>query len=213
MNRVRTQGLIGLMVVLLVACSSSSGASPTPTPTPTPPPPTPSPSVAASTAASQAIPSFVLPSNAKELEALLPDSLGGHTLTKASMKGSDFVNQSTQSPELIAWLNSLGKSLNDISVAYAFDMSGTTPSFIFAFRVAGVDHTTLFNAMQEAAAKSSEAPTDFTQQTIAGKSVQVATTSTSGISTTQYVYGAADVIFLIETSDQATAQEALSHLP
>jgi hypothetical protein len=196
MTRVRAAALIGFFSLILVACSSTSGTgSPTPSPSPTP-------TAAASVVA---LPSITLPSNAKELEALLPSTLGGKTLTKFSMKGSDFVTQTTSNPELVAWLNSVGKSLNDVSAAYAFDMTGGS-SGIFAFRVAGVDHTTLLSTLQTAMA--SQMPT-WTTETVGGKSVQTGTDSGN----TEYIYATQDLVFIVFTNDPAAAAEALSHLP
>lgn len=206
MNRVRAAALGCLLSVVLVACSSSTGNNATPTPSPTP---TVTPTAAASVIA---LPS--LPSNAKELEALLPNTLGGKTLTKASMKGSDFVTAS-QSPELTAWLNSLGKSLNDVSAAYAFDLSGTTPAFIFAFRVAGVDHSQLISTLETQFNKDATTKTTWTSATVGGKSVQAGPVPDSDSTPVQniYLYGTGDVVFFVETASQPLAQEALQDLP
>jgi hypothetical protein len=203
MNRFGSAGIAGLLTAALAACSSSGGASTTPSPTPTP-----TPTVAAS--ASSALPSFNLPSNAKELEALLPDTLGGAKLLKASMKGSDFVAQQTSSPELVAWLNSVGKSLNDVSAAYAFDVTGASGGGIFAFRVAGVDHVTLIAGLQKSLQASDNTIT-WTSATVGGKSVE--TSKGSSETGTMYLYGAADVIFMVVAKDAAAAAEALSKLP
>src|SRR5439155_24350879 len=120
MNRFRASAVAGLLTVMLAACASNSGAAtPTPSPTPTP---VPTPSTGAS--ASGLLPSFSLPSNAKELAALIPDTLGGVKVTKGSMKGSDFVNSSSSNPELKTFLDSIGKSLNDVSAAFGFVASG-----------------------------------------------------------------------------------------
>jgi len=195
---------VGLLIVLLVACSSGGGASaasPTPTPTPT---------VAAS--ASSALPSFTLPSNAKELEALLPDTLGGVTLTKASMKGSDFVNSATSNEELTSWLKGVGKSLNDVSAAYAFDLTGTTPAAIFAFRVQGVDSAQLIDGLKKSVDTSNSTTLTWSTANVGGKNVQqVADPNTAG--STLYLYGTADIVFFVSTKDAATAAEALSALP
>jgi hypothetical protein len=193
---------VALLSVVVVACSSSSASS-TPTPTPSP---TATPTAPASSAS--ALPSFNLPSNAKELEALLPDTLGSTKLTKFSMKGSDFVSQS-DNPELKAWLDSLGKSLNDVSAAYAFDITGTTETGIFAFRVNGVDHNTLLQGLKTAMDKGDSAPTSWTNTNVGGKDVLAATTDSG----TTYLYGTADLVFFVVAKDQATAGEALSKLP
>ena len=122
------------------------------------------------------------------------------------MKGSDFVSQTNSSPELTTWLNSLGKSLNDVSAAYAFDVSGTSTSGVFAFRVNGVDHTTLLSTLQSS--MQSQMPS-WTTATVGGKTVQTGSDSTS----TEYIYGTADLIFIVFTSDPKIAAEALQDLP
>ena len=203
MNRFRASAFAGLLTVVLAACSSSGGATPSPTPSPTPVP-TPSAS------ASGALPSFNLPSNAKELEALLPDTLGGAKVTKASMKGSDFVNSSSSNAELKAWLDSVGKSLNDVSAAFEFVASGTSSSAVFAFRVAGVDNGKLIDEFKKSSDTSGPAMT-WTSANVGGKNVQKATDSSQNA--TVYLYGSADLMFIVETNDPAIAQEALSHLP
>jgi len=203
MNRFRASAFAGLLTVVLAACSSSGGATPSPTPSPTPVP-TPSAS------ASGALPSFNLPSNAKELEALLPDTLGGAKVTKASMKGSDFVNSSSSNAELKAWLDSVGKSLNDVSAAFGFVASGTSSSAVFAFRVAGVDNGKLIDEFKKSSDTSGPAMT-WTSANVGGKNVQKATDSSQNA--TVYLYGSADLMFIVETNDPAIAQEALSHLP
>ena len=205
MKRPAIAAFAGLLTVVLAACSSSGGATPSPTPSPTP---VPTPSAGAS--ASGALPSFNLPSNAKELEALLPDTLGGAKVTKASMKGSDFVNSSSSNAELKAWLDSVGKSLNDVSAAFGFVASGTSSSAVFAFRVAGVDNGKLIDEFKKSSDTSGPAMT-WTSANVGGKNVQKATDSSQNA--TVYLYGSADLMFIVETNDPAIAQEALSHLP
>ena len=209
MDRVRTAGLAGLLTLIVTACSSNAGASTTPSPTPTPTPAT-TPSTEAS--GSGPLASFNLPSNAKELEALLPDTLGGVKLTKASMKGSDFVKSTTSSPELVAWLNSVGKSLNDVSAAYAFDLTGATQAAIFAFRVQGVDNAKLIDGLKTSMDTSNTTKLTWTSANVGGKNVQQAA-DPNQTGSTLYVYGTADIVFFVTSKDASTAAEALSHLP
>jgi hypothetical protein len=207
--------VIGLVAVALMGCASTASQSPatsaavTTAATESVVATTTTSTEAAITSAGSSTFSFALPHNAAELEALLPDKIGTATLTKLSWSGQDFVNANTGSPELKTWLESLGKSLSDVSAAAAFDVTGGTS--IFAFRVNGVDHTTLFTAFQQAAIKSGETPTPYTNQTVGGKQVAVAPANGTGES--NYVYGVADLIFIVSTKDPATAAEALSKLP
>ena len=204
MNRFRASAFAGLLTVVLAACASNSGAS-TPTPSPTP---SPTPTIQPS--ASTALPSFALPSNAKELEALLPDTLGGMKVTKASYKGSDFVNSSSSNDELKAWLSSVGKSLDDVSAAFGFVASDTSGSAIFAFRVQGVDNSRLIDEFKTSMS-SSGTNTTWTSANVGGKNVQQA--QDPDTKSTIYLYGTADLVFFITTNDPKLAQEALSHLP
>ncbi len=206
MNRFRASAFAGLLTVTLAACSSSSGAAtPTPSPTPTPVPP---PSTEASS--SQLLPSFSLPSNAKELEALLPDTLGGVKLTKASYKGSDFVNSTNSNDEFKTWLNSVGKSLNDVSAAFGFAASGTSGSAIFAFRVQGVDNGRLVDAFKTSMGTTNSTMT-WTSANVGGKNVQ--RSEDPDTKTAIYLYGTADLLFFVTTNDTKVAEEALQHLP
>jgi len=203
MNRFRASAFAGLLTVILAACASNSGAS-TPTPSPTPVP-TPSQS-----SASSALPSLDLPSNAKELEALLPDTLGGQKLTKASYKGSDFVNSNSSNEELKTWLSSVGKSLDDVSAAFGFVASGTSGSAIFAFRVVGVDNAKLIDEFKTSM-DTSGTSTTWTSANVGGKDVQQA--QDPDTKSTIYLYGKAYLVFFVTTNDPKLAQEALSHLP
>jgi hypothetical protein len=205
-------GLLGLLVVVIAACSSQAPAT---TETPTPAPvataqATPTPTEAAGGATPTiALPSFALPHNATELEALLPDTLGGVTLQKFSWSGADFVNQNSTNTELTTFLQSLGKSLSDISAAAAF--SPTFDNSIFAFRVNGVDHSVLISAFQKAMNNGLTTPVPWTPATVGGKSVLQAPGNTTG--ETIYLYGVADLIFDVTATDPAVAAEALGKLP
>jgi hypothetical protein len=202
--------LIGVVIVTMAACSSTPTQSPTGTPaggaTPT------SGEQGTPTTAespSGALPSFELPHNAAELEALLPDTLGGVTLQKSSWTGTDFVSQNSSNTELTAFLQSLGKSLNDISAAAAF--SPTFDNSIFAFRVNGVDHNILISEFQKAENSGLDTPIPWTSATVGGKNVFQATTDTAGEMI--YLYGVADLFFEVTSNDPAIAAEALSKLP
>ena len=194
MNRFRAFAVAGLLTVTLAACASNSGAA-TPTPSPTP---VPTPSTGAS--ASELLPSFSLPSN----------TLGGMKVTKASYKGSDFVNSTNSNEEFKTWLNSVGKSLNDVSAAFGFVASGTSGSAIFAFRVEGVDNARLIEAFKTSMGSTNSTMT-WTLANVGGKNVQRA--EDPDTKTAIYLYGTADLLFFVTTNDTKVAEEALQHLP
>src|SRR5438128_1053281 len=64
-----------------------------------------------------ASPSAAASSNAKQLEALLPDTVDGLALgMKRSMPGSEWVGQNQEGEAwLVNWVTSAGKSLDDVS--------------------------------------------------------------------------------------------------
>jgi hypothetical protein len=190
MKGCRASAFGALLAAILAACSSSGGAvTPTPLPTATP-----------------------VASNAKELEVLLPDSLGlgAVKLVKASYTGSDFVKSANSNEEFETWLTSMGKSLDDVSAAVAFPASGTSGSAIFAFRVNGVDSARLIDAFKATAAQGNSAMTWMSTEN-AGKNVQQS--QDPDTKTKIYLYGTNDLIFIVSTNDAGVAQEALAQLP
>jgi hypothetical protein len=200
--------LIGVLIVTMAACSSTATQSPTGTPavgatatvgeqgTPTP-----------AESPTLALPSFVLPHDAAELEALLPDKLGTETLTKSSSTGAVFAQSGIADPDLVAWLQAQGKSLTDISVASAFGLTSGTS--ILAFRINGLPFATMISGLETALNKDLNTPIPWTSATIGGKTVQTAPQSEG----TVYLYGVADIMFEVFAKDPAIAAEALSKLP
>jgi len=153
-------------------------------------------------------------SDAKQLESLLPNKLGGHAVVgKRSMTGSDWVvqEQDQAGAALVNWLSSFGESLDYIQVATGGlpDNSALPGGLtITAFRVNGVDHTTLLSTLQRALASRAPLPT-WTTTTLGGKRVQEWRKPTY----TEYLYGTRDVLFIVSVADQATAIQALAALP
>jgi hypothetical protein len=200
--------LFSALIVTMAACSSTATQSPTGTlaggATPTTgeqgtPTPVESPT--------GALPSFVLPHNAAELEALLPDKIGTETLTKTSSTGADFAQSSFADPDLVAWLQAQGKSLTDISTATAFGL--TSGTLIIAFRINGVPFATMISGLETALNKDLETPIPWTTSTVGGKSVRSAPQRDG----TLYLYGVSDILFEVFAKDPATAAEVLSKLP
>jgi hypothetical protein len=209
------------LAIFVAACSSSA------TPSPTAPPaaaasvaPSAEPSMAvspspeasaapaASTApeASGALPSFSLPNEDTNLEALLPSTFGGAKLQKLSMKGADFLGQSSNA-DLANALSSLGLTAADVSVAIASDAAGTSGVTFIAIRFAGADSSKLLQVFQAASQASGETVSSVT---VGGKSVLKAT-DTSG--SNSYFYVKNDTILGVTAPDDATAAAALAVLP
>ena len=106
--------------------------------------PSPSPEVSAAPAestapvASDALPSFAIPSfNAdKDLEAVLPSTFDGATLQKFSFKGAEFLDQDPTS-DFNKAVTALGLNATNVSVAVAADAAGKLDIQFVAIRFAG----------------------------------------------------------------------------
>ena len=148
------------------------------------------------------MPSFTLPSEAKDLEALLPATLCGAPATKASLTGASFA-QSGQSQFLDA-LKAIGKTAADVAFAIAVGPGNGCTAGIF--RVAGADPNLLKSAMLASQAQSGQAAT---QQSVGGKDVFV----TAGANATTYVYFHGDAVIFAGAKTETDAATILQALP
>ena len=175
------------------------------------PSPSPEPSTAAAStepAASGALPSIALPSfNAdKDLEALLPASFAGVTLQKFSMKGEQFLTQSSNS-DLTKAVSALGLTTADVSVAVAADPAGKMDISFAAIKFAGADSGKLLQVFQAA----SQAAGDLVgSMNLGGKDV-IKTKDSSG--SFSYFYVKNDTVLGVTAKDDASATPALAVLP
>lgn len=154
--------------------------------------------------------SFVIPTfhSDQALEATLPKTLGGKTVTVQSLSGDQFLGDGTSSPAIQAALTALGKTAADLSVAYG---SVDQVSFsIIAFRVQGAAGSALFAAFETAAQLEG---TTTSGASFGGKSVtKVTPTDDSGAS---YVYASGDTVFVVGGDDATDAllNETFAALP
>lgn len=151
--------------------------------------------------------SFSLPSFSSdpELEAMLPDQLGGVTVRKQSLTGATFLATGMAGAAAIeALLGDLGKSPEDLSVAF-----GTTAAVtIFAYRIAGLPSDQLLAGL-EAALPTGQGIT-VTDTTVRGRSVKQVVSPTE----TTYVYLGGDVVFIIGGAvTPALLEETVLQLP
>ena len=205
-NRFRTTALTALAGFVLVACgpaASSSAGEPS--------------SEGSAAAASQAqesaggpLPSFSA-GLAADLEALIPDSVAGLPITKSSMLGNEFLVAPNSDPATIKFVQDLGVSPEDISIAIGYGISTDASSsvIIFILRAAGADTNTLTSAFQEAQNASAESPIQWRSSTLGGKQVEVG--DLGGQST--YLYAHGDVLAWVTATSEAIAEEVISGLP
>lgn len=200
MNRFRTIVLTAIAGLALVACGSAASGSAQPSQEQ---------SQGAQASGGGAGPSFTAGA-VSELENLIPGTAGGVTLTKASMRGNDYLVSSDADPQTVAFLQDLGVSPSDVSMAYGIGFSTDLSSGVamFIFRAAGADSNRLLAAFKTANDSETESPLQWSSATVGGKSVEVA--ESAGQSTYLYVKG--DTLFFIG-STPAIAEEILNDLP
>lgn len=203
MNRLLSVAALAAIVILgacAPAASSSSGE----------------PSSQASAAASEAqasggdsLPS-VTAGAAADLEALIPDTVGGLVLQKQSMAASEFLVAPESDPATIKFIEDLGVSPSDVSIAFGFGFSTDTSSSLvmFVFRAAGAETGRLVSVFKEATDASRDSPLTWSSTQVAGKQVEVSAQGDSTI----YLYATGDTLFFISGDDASTA-EAIGGLP
>ena len=200
---------IALATAILVAACGSSG-------------PTGAPSAAAPTDAALpsfdvptfdlgtfAIPSFAIPSfgSDDELEALLPETIGGNVVVKVSMTGQGIMSL-PGGAAIEDQLDDLGATADDVSVAVGTAAGATGAVVVFAYRIEGVSAEQVFQGL-EAAMQAGQGG-EVTKTTVAGRSV----TQVTSAGETTYIYLASDVVFIVGGQlTPALLQDAISQLP
>jgi hypothetical protein len=194
-----------LLLAAAVAACSSGAASPTSTPGAS------SAAVPSAAASVGAEPS--LPSGAEDLEALIPDAVGGVTLQKLSMRGNEFANSGSATEEAQEFLNSLGVSPDDVSVAIGFGIAPDSGSgaAVFVFRAEGADSGQLLQAFKDATDAERDTPLEWESVTIGGKQVERATDPEQD--NRVYLYVTGDLLVFVATTEEDDAAEVLGGMP
>ena len=205
MNRFLAIALTAITGIVLVACgpAASSGAASNEAS-----------QVAASQAESSSAggpqPSFTAGAVA-DLEALIPDTVGDLTISKQSMQGSEFLTAPGSDPAAVKFVEDLGVSSSDISIATGSGYSADFTKFVFVFviRAQGADSDTLVSAFKTASSTDDSSPLSWSSTTVAGKSVETAEAGGGA----NYIYAKGDVMFWVIASDAALAGQFIGLLP
>ena len=203
MNRFRTIALTAVTGFVLVACGPAAESSSN----------QPGHSEAAASQAEASgdgvQPSFTEGAVA-DLEALIPDTVGEMTVTKTSTKGDEFIASADSDPAVAKFIEDLGVSPGDISLAIGFGFSADASSSIgvFVFRASGADTNRLISAFKTANDADREAPLVWSSASVGGKDVETAVDGEQ----TFYLYAKGDILFFI-SGDPASTEEAISELP
>jgi hypothetical protein len=207
-----TLGLITIVAIVVAACSSTATPSASTAvlqsasaaPSASSPSPSGSPSAlpSAEASASGAIPSFVLPSTDKALEALIPDEMCGQKVQKLSLSGSAFEQAN---PEFVRLLAALGKTTADVSMAAGGIQSGSKCS-AGIFEVKGADPAQFKQDFLDAAAKNGD---HYTEKSLGGKTVLSDPTSKN----VQYGYFKGDALIFVSADSDSDAATVIAALP
>jgi len=154
-----------------------------------------------------------LPSSAAELEALIPDEVGGVTLQKLSMRGNEFTNSGSASAEAEEFLRNLGVATEDVSVAVGFGASPDQASTVamFIFKAEGADSGRLTETFKRSVDAEQAQPLEWESVTVGGKQVERASAPENNGQVNIYVTG--DTLYFVATTKEEDAAEILGGLP
>ena len=155
-------------------------------------------------------PSFVLPSfnEDEELEALLPQQLGGTAISYLSMTGETFMGMDPASAaQFEAVLQEFDRTPADLSVAFG----GTRAITLFAYQIRDVSASTFLPALIQSFGAQMGGVTTTTES-YGGKSVTKLVPAEGG---TVYLYTSGDVVFVVggDGVTPALLDEAFTALP
>ena len=146
---------------------------------------------------------------APELEALLPTTLGGVSLTIESQAGTDLA---TESAAFDAFLASLGKSRADFTLASAYSPGGLKAA-VGAWRVNGADSALLLPGFATAVQASSTTTLAQVEEIVAGRAVNRIGDPGQLTQGPLYVFVRGDTLWFVQTTERALAEEAVNKLP
>jgi hypothetical protein len=148
-----------------------------------------------------------------DLEALIPDTVGGVSIQKLSMAGAEFLSSADSGPTFIKFVEDLGVSPTDISIAYGFSSltAASAPPgrlFMFVMRASGADTGHLMSVFKTSADTDRDTPLTWTTEIVGGKTVQKAD---DGVAT-NYLYAWDDILTFV-IGDPDLVAETFSGLP
>lgn len=204
-----TRSFLALAALLAaVALAGCGGPSPSPSPSiSAAPPESAAPSADVSDASRHADP---------EIEALLPETLGGVALTRESQRGSELSQQSSALEEFLA---DVGGTLDEFTLASAYSRSGDLEAQVGAWRIPGADSARLMPGFIESIQASSTTKLTISEISLGGHDVTQIGVSGQLTQGPLYAYVKgnpilkSDTILFVQTPDPALALEALSKMP
>ena len=124
------------------------------------------------------------------------------------MQGNDYLLQGDD-PATVKFLEDLGVSPSDVSMAFGFAFSAEASASVFVFRAEGAGSDRLRSVFKESMDAEADEPRVWTDTTIAGKQVQTSTDAGQN----SYLYVNGDIlVWFFATTDEG-AEEIASGLP
>lgn len=212
-----SQALVGLVLLVLgaaLALSVERLVSNTPvsetqaTAAPSAPPSVASSPPASAQAAASTAPSALPSPAAPVLEAEMPHSINGTTLTIQSATNAASLGSDSSSRALGAAMTSLGKKPGDLEIAEAFDASGALALTVLGFRVAGVDATKLRSVVLDAWLSTNTPGVTSSSVSLSGTASTKVDYGDGGPNDFVFVHG--DSVFVVVTADQSLAANAVA---
>lgn len=199
--RARAFGCLVLLAVVAAGCAASSAPSAAPAATPT--------ATTAAIATPAATPAGSVPAPGtcvSNLRFCLPDQFQVLPLVVESLDPAKFLAGTTSGRGLQAFVVEQGKTVGDLEVATAREVTGTVSITFFAFRLRGVAGIALGDAFANAAIAAGES---VEHATVLGRVVA----RYSGEGRVEYLYPTADVLYGIRAGTEQIASDALAVLP
>ncbi len=146
------------------------------------------------------------------LENELPSEVSGTAMRRYSVTLAALLDSpgGDRAP-VDAFLQSIGKSESDGTIAAAFDPANVMAGGIFAFRISGADPAALLQGIASVEASDLGAAATTQQATVGGKNVLVVSVGT-GVNDTEWIYGRGDIVFVVHAPDEAHAAPFLQAL-
>ena len=144
------------------------------------------------------------------LEARLPTSVNGVTLTVQSAVDATTLSSSPDGRALNAAIVHLGKQASDLEIAVAYDASGALDLTILGFRADGIAARDLRAAVLSAWLAASTPGVAST--TVRWSGTEVTKVSYNDDGTDEYVITIGDSVFVLETADATLAQTGVALL-
>jgi len=145
---------------------------------------------------------------------MIPDEIGTICLQKSAMSGEEFVGSGGAGQEAQDFLQGLGVSAEDVSVAVGFgaDLGSGNTVAILLFRAQDVSSDRLVSLFKQAADQDRDNPLDWQSASVGGKTVERAADPKQG-SGSIYLYATGDLLAFVTAGSDDIAAEALSRVP